>query len=65
MDTTDDIFGGGGSMPTVEAQNTSKVAGKVDSTAEGLSRQKRMAASFLTKNWMDEPVLGQQGLIGL
>lgn len=67
MDTTDDVFGGGGDMdmPIVQAQNPSKVAGKGDGATSELNRQRRMAASMLTKNWLDEPMLGQKGLMGL
>lgn len=63
------VFGGGGSgggvkMPSVQAQNPGKRAEPLVNVLDGTERQKKMAASMITKDWA-QPTLSQKGLLGL
>lgn len=60
----DSIFGGGDDdMPVVEAQNPSRTAEKAAQSFAGADRNRRMAASMITRGW-DEPTLSKKGLLG-
>jgi hypothetical protein len=70
MDTSDDVLGlgGGGSdidlPPPVKAGNLKKTAKPVDQVSEQSKRNRRLAASALTRGFAP-PTLGQPGLLGL
>ena len=67
MDTSDDaLFGGGGGIdiPSRKAENVSRTARPVDELSEQAKKNKRLAASILTKSFA-EPTLSKPGLLGL
>ena len=70
-DTSDDfisnIFGGGGGdddIPAVKAENVKRTAQPTEQLSEGAARNRRLAASSLTKNFAP-PELSSSGLLGL
>ena len=57
------LFGGGVDIPKQKPEELTKTALRVDSTSEAAKKNRRRAASFLTKR-LDEPKLSQPGLLG-
>lgn len=61
------LVGGGSSpkMPVVKAGNPKRTAEPVKQVSEQAKKNKQLAASLLTANWMDEPKLAKKGLLGV
>ena len=71
METSDDaiasLFGGGGSdvdIPAVKAENVKRTAQPTEQLSEGAARNRRLAASSLTRGFAP-PELSSSGLLGL
>lgn len=61
------VFGGGSDMPKIKAARPSVTAAALPQMTEQEKRNKALAASMMTKDWMDASKLklGKPGLLGL
>jgi hypothetical protein len=60
------VFGGGSDIPKVTTKKAVVSATPADQMSETDKRNKQLAMSVLTQNWMkDAPKLGKSGLLGM
>ncbi len=67
MSAITDLFGGGDDdfeMPVAQAEQAVRTAEPLEQVSEQARKNKRLAASMLTKDW-GKPKLGAAGLLGM